>query len=167
MLWGKWALLTRDQVFLLANSTCLECGFVALFLFFSSCFTWSLWFWFLIFAPTVHPQCTRVGYFFLYKVFCYLSKKEKKICGLNFDKAKTKGIILPQKVKCNLVMLRNQFCTWNLTNIFLLCAACWNVRWECSTQDPSDYTNNISITLTSWKWGNHCVWFDLDLPSMN
>ena len=71
MLWGMWALL--------ACSTCLECGFVALFLFFSSCFTWSLKFWFLIFAPIVHPQYTRVGYFFLNKIFSLPIKKKKII----------------------------------------------------------------------------------------
>ena len=40
--------------------------------------------WF--FAPPVHPQCTRVGYFFfLIKFICYLSKKKKFPPSLTFQ----------------------------------------------------------------------------------
>ena len=34
----------------------------------------------LNFAPIVHPQYTRVGYFFLIKLFHYLSKKKRSSC---------------------------------------------------------------------------------------
>ena len=67
----KRSLLEIKSFFL--HSPCLVCGSVTLFLFFLI-----IVIWFLIFSPIVHPQCTRVGYFFLNKIFCYLSKKKKK-----------------------------------------------------------------------------------------
>lgn len=37
---------------------------------------------------------------------------------------------------------------------FLFPAARWNIGWDSSVKDTSNYTNNFSISFTSWKWGN-------------
>ena len=74
----------------------MECDFFSFFLFFLFYFSWPLFFCFLIIAPIVHPQCTRLGNFLIINNILTLFIKKK--CKINFtpsiDRSKPSNVHL-------------------------------------------------------------------------
>ena len=125
----------------------------------------------MIFALTIHLQCTQVGYFFLNKIFHYLSKKQEDKISLN------KKILICMKVNVGLHDFMNISPKWGEPTIKWMFHSSFSNRNDIiitSSSTPNFLTNEITVisvppySQSSQKLNFLEHWALLiDFPSMN